>query len=95
MSTRLHHLLDHPHDPLTALRASPQVLLPPSAGAALLLQDAAVNGTPFFELHTASGARTHVSVLDYSAAEGKSLHICRAIFLETNTCPLRKPAFRS
>ena len=29
-----------------------------------------VAGTPFFELRTASGARTHVGVLEYSAAEG-------------------------
>lgn len=47
-----------------------QVLLPASVGASLLQQDAMVAGTPFFELRTASGARTHVGVLDYSAAEG-------------------------
>lgn len=47
-----------------------QVLLPPTVGSALLHQNAAVNGAPFFELRTASGACTHVGVLDYSAAEG-------------------------
>jgi hypothetical protein len=47
-----------------------QVLLPASVGASLLQQNAMVAGTPYFELRTVSGARTHAGVLDYSAAEG-------------------------
>lgn len=39
-------------------------------GASLLQQNAMVAGTPYFELCTASGARTHAGVLDYSATAG-------------------------
>ena len=47
-----------------------QVLLPPSVGAELMAQGAERNAAPFFEVRTAAGGLTHVSVLDYTAAEG-------------------------
>ena len=47
-----------------------QVLLPPSAGAELMRQDAPKNGAQLFELRTASGHVTHAGVLDFTAAEG-------------------------
>lgn len=46
------------------------MLLPPSAGAELMRQDAPKNGAQLFELRTASGHATHAGVLDFTAAEG-------------------------
>ena len=46
------------------------MLLPPSAGAELMRQDAPKNGAQLFELRTASGHVTHAGVLDFTAAEG-------------------------
>lgn len=59
-----------PARPRNATDLPLQVLLPASVGAALLQQNVMVAGTPYFEVRAASGARTHVGVLDYSAAEG-------------------------
>ncbi len=47
-----------------------QVLLPPSAGAELMAQDAPKNGAQLFELRGASGALTHAGVLNFTAPEG-------------------------
>ena len=48
----------------------PQILLPPSAGASLMGQDAYKNGPMFFQLTNAAGNRTHAGLLEFSAAEG-------------------------
>jgi hypothetical protein len=47
-----------------------QILLPPSAGASLMGQDAYKNGPMFFQLTNAAGNRTHAGLLEFSAAEG-------------------------
>ncbi len=48
-----------------------QILLPPSAGASLMDQNAYKNGPMFFRLTTAGGASsTFAGVLEFSAAEG-------------------------
>jgi hypothetical protein len=47
-----------------------QILLPPSAGASLLNQDASKNGTYFFQLSNGSGRVTHAGLLEFSSAEG-------------------------
>ena len=60
-----------------------QVLLPPSAGAALMAQEAPKNGPQFFELATPQGARTHVGVLDFTAVEGVTAlppHVARNLW---------------
>lgn len=51
-------------------RSADKVLLPSSIGALLLQQGASVNGAPFFQIQTPSGASTHGGVLSYDAAEG-------------------------
>lgn len=48
----------------------PQILLPPSAGASLMAQDAFKNGPMFFRLTNAAGNHTHAGLLEFSAAEG-------------------------
>ena len=47
-----------------------QVQLPSFLGDELMAQHASKNGLMYFELLTASGTRTHASVLDFSAAPG-------------------------
>ncbi len=47
-----------------------QVQLPASCGDDLMAQHATKNGLMYFELLTASGARTHASVLEFSAPPG-------------------------
>ncbi|KAL4434646.1 hypothetical protein ABPG77_002769 [Micractinium sp. CCAP 211/92] len=51
-------------------RAADKILLPPSAGASLMAQDASKNGPMFFKLVTAAGSTTHAGLLEFSAAEG-------------------------
>ena len=57
-------------DPLLLALPCPQILLPPSAGASLMGQDAYKNGPMFFQLTNAAGNRTHAGLLEFSAAEG-------------------------
>lgn len=47
-----------------------QILLPPSAGAALMIQDAYKNGPMYFRLTAPGGRYTHAGLLEFSAAEG-------------------------
>lgn len=47
-----------------------QVSLPAGASAELMSQDAPKNGTMFFEIRTAQGRSTHVSVLEFTAGAG-------------------------
>lgn len=47
-----------------------QILLPPSAGASLMDQNAYKNGPMFFRLTSPHGTVTHAGVLEFSAAEG-------------------------
>ena len=51
-------------------RAADKILLPPSAGARLMSQDAYKNGPMFFRLTNAAGRSTHAGLLEVSAAEG-------------------------
>lgn len=52
-------------------RAADKVLLPPSAGDALLRQEAMKNGPYFFELRSVTtGRHTHAALLEFSSAEG-------------------------
>ncbi|KAK9862696.1 hypothetical protein WJX84_000990 [Apatococcus fuscideae] len=51
-------------------RSADKVQLPASVGNELMAQDASKNGAIYFELQTSSGAKTHASVLDFSAPEG-------------------------
>jgi ubiquitin fusion degradation protein 1 len=79
------HLAAAPTDPASAAargikRTADKLVLPASAGASLLAQDASKNGTMLFEVAAANGARTHAAVLEVrgggiggvgrSAAEG-------------------------
>ena len=48
-------------------RAADKLVLPPSAGAALMAQEAFKNGAMLFEVTAPSGARTHAGVLEFSA----------------------------
>ena len=50
--------------------ACPQILLPPSAGASLMSQDAYKNGPMFFRLAAPGGRVTHAGLLEFSGAEG-------------------------
>jgi len=45
-------------------RAADKLLLPPSAGASLLNQDASRNGAMLFEVAASNGGRTHAGVLE-------------------------------
>ncbi len=61
------------HDLLPPL-LRPQVVLPPSAGASLMAQDAPRNGAMLFRLRSrATGAVTHAGLLDFTAPEGVAL----------------------
>jgi len=48
-------------------RAADKLLLPPSAGALLMAQEAFKNGAMLFELTASNGARTHAGVLEFSS----------------------------
>ncbi|KAL1507323.1 hypothetical protein AB1Y20_008169 [Prymnesium parvum] len=52
------------------VRRADKLTLPPSAQLALMEQQATKNGQLFFELRGADGARTHGSILDFTAREG-------------------------
>lgn len=61
--------LSHAAEAKGIVRRTDKLTLPPSASAALMEQHATKNGQLFFEL-SAAGARTHGSILDFTAEEG-------------------------